>query len=331
MPLTAEQRAELIDGLISNCDCWDDDDRELLNSFKDEKLTSFTENLSSPASKDKSETLNLGDVGVDDLKAEIDRRKELVGNDEDPKPEDTTNQEKDDEWWVTNAPESVKRTFQYAHQIESDQKAALVDKLTAHITDNAERNIQRERLMTRTPDELRADLSLLPEKATTENAEAGQEENLIDRVLNSLSGAPAEKPLLPPSMNFEEGAGDSKGATVDNTEAKEWLKKAPTDVRKLIANALAVETQQKDEIIDKLVANVSDTNTRFRLREDFAKRPLQELKDMLVITGNADAKDRKPNYAGASTPGMPISNARKLTEKEKQDILPIPKMTFGAG
>ena len=36
--LTNEQREEVIEGLIANCDCWAEDDRETLNSFDDDKL-----------------------------------------------------------------------------------------------------------------------------------------------------------------------------------------------------------------------------------------------------------------------------------------------------
>lgn len=117
------------------------------------------------------------------------------------------------------------------------------------------------------------------------------------------------------TWNEEKGAWNTKapekkGEPVINKDTKppteeEWLAKAPVSVQEDLAFARNEKSKQKEEIVEKLVANVKDPEEKKRLSERFMKGKLQDLQDMVKVL----PEEKKPtsNYSGAATVG-PITN-----------------------
>lgn len=321
-----EDRTKLVDGLIANCDCWSEEDRGVLNSFTDEKLTAHMKLVVEVANKKAAgggskdpmppEDEELSDEEKKKKEAEVDNAVTLTA-----------------EEWLEQAPPEVQNTFRYAHQIETEQKDNIIGQLTSHITDNAEKKIQEERLRGRNLEDLRNDLTLLPPKpVVTEqavNTATEDDSKWLSQVVSKMGKQHEDEPLLLPTMNFDGSTEEQVGVVADssNLTAEEWLRQAqiPQGVKSVVKNAMQIDARERDEIITRLISNVEDTNQRFRMRDRLEQKSMDELQEMLALVGNSPApKTTPPNYAGASAP----ATDRRMSDEERDDILPLPTMNF---
>jgi len=337
--LTAEQRTELIEGLIANCDCWDEEDREVLNGLGDEKLNKLTENVAKSAKNAETKKNGGDDMGTvlkgmsdEELDSEMKRRssgKKATENKDAGEPGEPLTAEQ----WLNKAPDEVKNTFRYAHQIEQEQKEGIISKLVANVTDTADKRIQSERLMQRSLEDLRNDLALVPTQptenaGTTENTVEGDGKDgaWLSSMVSRLGKEPDEEPLLPPTINW--GDSESKSAPTvtaaihSSDDSEKWLASAPAGVKLILENAMKIEHRERDELVSQLVGNIEDTNHRFRMRDKLENKPLSELRDMIEMMPKTAGTPPKPNYTGAAAP---VGNT-KMSDDDKEDILPLPTM-----
>lgn len=170
MKLTAEQRKGLVDGLIANCDCkeksratvlngiWSEEDRETLEGFSDEKLTALTEQRKLLSINQKEET--PPPVKKTSKKTETESGSESVTTTNTVPTPPAEPIQMTAEQWFSQAPPEVQATLNYAGQILSKQKQALVEKIVA----NKRNTFTREYLMSKTDiDELQAIAALAQE------------------------------------------------------------------------------------------------------------------------------------------------------------------------
>lgn len=124
------KKSELVDSLIENSCCWDEDDREILSGFTNAKLEQFSDALDEQS---KMEVVyNKAVVSF----------KDVAGN------EHTFNQETKvwdsklvkltDEQWMEKAPDQVKNLMADAEKAEAKEKAEIIEKLTENVEDKDE-------------------------------------------------------------------------------------------------------------------------------------------------------------------------------------------------
>lgn len=178
-----KQKKALIDGLIANTCCWNDDeaDRKVLNEFSDEKLEKLVTNAKKAAEEvtaneaktkaavtelEKTHTLDekTGAWVVNEEGGHGDKKGgkgKKVGDD----PTKTKQLTREDV--LTN--EDIEN-LEFARAEKQRQKEVLVEQLTANVSDT-DKPEQIRRLMSRSLEDLKGDVALLPAapKKTTQN------------------------------------------------------------------------------------------------------------------------------------------------------------------
>ena len=173
MDLSKEDRKKLVDDLIANECCWEEDNRETLNSLSDKTLESL--------GKQATEIMNAAMVanaakeGFEDQQGNAHKFNTITNQwettikiEEPVKNEEKSNKEQKPqttEEWLNSAPEEVRNTLKYAKDIENKEKALLINKLTANVSDGAKATLS-ERLQSKPLDELQDLVLLVPEKET---------------------------------------------------------------------------------------------------------------------------------------------------------------------
>lgn len=163
--MNQDQRKAVIDGLITNCECWQEGDREALNKFSDDQLDRLKKQTEKAA--EVQATLNArqkeeADKAAAQKKADDEKKAaELAANSQkDPKP-------KTEEEWLKDAPESVRNTLSYARQIEEEQRQKIIGTIVANVAED-KRDAKREYLATKSLTELRELEDLMPAPAQPE-------------------------------------------------------------------------------------------------------------------------------------------------------------------
>jgi len=329
MALNDEERQILVNALISECDCWNEDDREVLNGFPDEKLQALAVHVKEVEDLKKKKK-SASDMTDDELEEEMNRRRKNAAGSA-PTKNDATPQSLED--WLAKAPADVVNAFRTAHQIEQTEKDKLISQITVNL-EGAEKAIHQDRLQRRSLTELQSDLALLPKPVDPKAAgpvPVQDNDRWMTGILNSLSrrGTEEEDLLTPPTIDWKSEAKDSisnvstVGISVNSGDEEQWIRGAPPRIRSLVENAIAVERRERDNIIDQLVANIADSSDRYRLRERLDNKSVEELRDLLEIAIQRQPTAR-PTYAGAAAPAI----NKRLTDEEREDILPLPSMSF---
>jgi len=319
--LTVDDRTQMIEDLIGNCDgCWNEDQRGILEGFSDEQLAAQHQLLENAMSaKEKKKTLE--EMSDEELENELKTRRKAA---EPAKNEFTPPANAED--WFRNAPESVQETFKVAATIEKREKDGIIDKLTANLS-GPEKSIHRERLHQRSLAELQEDLSLLPKPeptpepipATNEAPDWAKEAVAIAR-----TGPPIvdDEPLGLPTMDTGKTKSPATAVTVGNVDPT-VLSQLPAQLQEMVRNAAAIEKRQRAELIQQIVANV-EGNERYRIEDRLTSKSIDELKDLLILRGGTQPP-RKPNYRGAASP---LSNVSSTVLEDENDILPLPTMSY---
>ena len=176
-----KQKKALIDGLITNSCCWEEEDREPLNALGDDKLKRLkveadkTQELvttNGVAVKEAEEKLSkVPGIAVwnEETKVwDVKEKEEVVKNAEDKKKAEeqaAIANKALDKYKAEIAPQ-----LKFAESEMTRQKAELADRLVENVADNAAKVAHRERLMTRSLEDLRQDVSLLPQRVETQTA-----------------------------------------------------------------------------------------------------------------------------------------------------------------
>lgn len=187
MALTANQKAEKVTFIVSNCDCWKGDDgKKLLESFTDDRIEGIANGVqrSLDLDKEKKYTEKLtaaarkGFAGTDGTNytyneatgqfEPVKKPVEPVVNNTTPAPTLSDEQREDLEW---------------ARRHKTQEKAKLLHRLTANIKDEVARRAKIEKLSTRKISELEELIELLP------TDDQRTEDNVVELAMN-YSGAP---------------------------------------------------------------------------------------------------------------------------------------------
>ncbi len=139
MALTEKEKSKIIDGLVDNSCCWEEEDRKELQAMTDNQLTKTKE--MSDKEKEAEEVANAAQEGFDsDRKVWETEKLELVKN---QKADDTKNKDEKktkpmtDEEWMAQAPEGVRNTLTHAQESEQREKKALIDRITTNVENSA--------------------------------------------------------------------------------------------------------------------------------------------------------------------------------------------------
>lgn len=173
MALKDERKKELVDGLIANCDCYAEKDRETLNALDDNDLVSkHVQSLNEVEVRRNKESTAVLDKATQPIKTD---EGEFTFNSEknewsfakaEPKTEDkpVSNDDKPQttEEWLKSAPEEVRNTFNHSKAILDREKSQLIELLTANTADDKKESAQNL-LATKTIEELQILNSLLPQ------------------------------------------------------------------------------------------------------------------------------------------------------------------------
>ena len=208
-----KKKREIVDNLIANVCCWEEEDREVLNGFGDKKLEGM--HKIAEAQKQNELVVNAAKKGFTDPggnthtwneeKSEWVMKKkepkelgvELVANEKKKKEPQTA------EEWMKSAPKEIQTAVQNSMDIVEREKTILIEKLTANLEGEV-REQHSKRLQERSLEDLHSDLALLPqpqgEEATHNVSYAG-----ASTPASSASKSFDENEFLSlPVLNFEE-------------------------------------------------------------------------------------------------------------------------------
>jgi hypothetical protein len=101
---------------------------------------------------------------------------------------------------------------------------------------------------------------------------------------------------------------------------QEWMEQAPLPVRRVVANAQAIEAQEKGAIINRLVANISDEAVRKAQIERLQLRDINDLRADLALLPAQDVAVPAMNYLGMA----PAFNQSRADDVDPNDILEMP-------
>lgn len=199
--MTEPERKELVDNIITNCDCWKEDHREVLNALNDDDLKGWGQHVE----KEKQTVLvaNAARKGFEDQQGNSHVFNEKTGKwDTKPKEQDTNpgsgklldsinpdQLEEGDSFeqvlvgnvlkyrikrseakpqtaneWFKTAPAEIQSAVRNAMDIETREKFQIIEQMTANVADDSKERVVK-RLQSKPLDELR-DLSALASKET---------------------------------------------------------------------------------------------------------------------------------------------------------------------
>lgn len=182
-----DQKKTLIDDLVANCSCWSDDDREVLNSFSDEKLSKLSEHskkVRKPSETPTQPTANSKPT------------------------EEPVKKQMTDEEWFASAPAGVRAAVTNAAKIEKRERETLISKLTANSEDDKKEALVAT-LNTKSLEDLELMASLIP--AAPSSQEPNRKASWFGSVPavqtnNSKQELDEDDLLIPPTINFAESA-----------------------------------------------------------------------------------------------------------------------------
>lgn len=245
-PLDDEQRTELIDGIIENTEHWTEEDREVLNTFEDVKLTALHESAEKAAQQELiANAAREGFEGTDGSKTVFNEKtgkwqttpgkKPPVKNAKVPAKAVADEEEEDEEMmtaeeraaamakkkmpmsmneWMETAPPELQQVVRNAQRIDNRDKAQMIKVITA----NANNPFTKEQLDAMTTDQLRplAKLAGVKPAAQVHNLDVdddipeptGKRPSFLgaNPVFNQFKDEDREDTLDAPTLNFEEMA-----------------------------------------------------------------------------------------------------------------------------
>jgi len=166
-------RDAVINGLITNCDCWSEEDKEVLNGFSDDKLKALATDAAKRITAEKKVvelTSNASTMPKDDDEdEETDTKKKKKGEEKDkgkvmneagvgmgdsPKTMDE---------FFASAPPEVREVFNQAKKISDANKQRMIDRLVENAADEKKDSLKAV-YQNMSSDQLETLISALPEK-----------------------------------------------------------------------------------------------------------------------------------------------------------------------
>lgn len=171
-------REDVIDSLVSNCDCFDEEDRDTLNSFEDKKLKKLHDQLVDNAMyaddeeeedpEEEEEMMEEEEAPKKKLFMSKNKKKYASNRRNDDIAQDILNNRKKpqtaEEWFAT-APPEIQSAVRNAMTLEQQTKKGLLDQLTANVNDDQVKRVLN-RLKDKSIEELQDLVALLPPART---------------------------------------------------------------------------------------------------------------------------------------------------------------------
>jgi hypothetical protein len=172
--MTGFNRDVVINGLITNCECWTEEDKDVLNGFSDDKLKALATSESKRIAAEKKVvelTVNASTMPKDDEEEEEETDKDKkkkgekkdkgevmnnagVGMGESPKTMDE---------FFASAPPEVREVFNQAKKISDTNKQKMIDRLVENATDEKKDSLKAV-YQNMSSDQLETLIGALPEK-----------------------------------------------------------------------------------------------------------------------------------------------------------------------
>lgn len=174
--LTDEGRKKIVDGLIANECCWEEEDRETLNALNDGQL----DRVQKQNKKQEQQLVTVNSKNEEYAKALKKGLTDPGGNTHTwneekgewvmkpkEKGEETVINEPEkpltEEQYLAQAPESVREDLSFARNEKKKQKTALISQIVANVKDEQEQARLTDKFMKRSLEDLNDMVSLLPE------------------------------------------------------------------------------------------------------------------------------------------------------------------------
>jgi len=116
-----------------------------------------------------------------------------------------------------------------------------------------------------------------------------------------------------------------EGGSSKKPTAEEWLATAPPEIQGAVRNAMAVEQREKQQLIDKLTANL-EGDAKESVVENLKSESLDRLRILSALAPQQSPESPQASYAGASTPA-----ANQGCQHDKNDYLPLPVINWAEG
>lgn len=222
MALSKDQRTEMVDTLIANCEHWSDGDREILNEFDDAKLQYiYNAELDDDDGEDDDDDdvpapvgNNLSKYSDDEVEAEFMKRKKkkVTANYERPPADLIPNKPQTPDEWLQSAPSEIRSAVENAMALERDKKKELVQRLIEN-TEVAGGQLKAitNSLWQKSVAELEQLAQLLPKKETPNRVPSFFGAAGAPSTLNSLTDEDQDDFLELPTINWGEAAAEQRG------------------------------------------------------------------------------------------------------------------------
>ena len=146
MKLNDEERAEVIEDLIENSCCWDEDDREILENLDEELLIRTAQQLENDrdyedtvnelttANQQQAAVINAMPAALAAGLAKKKKPAAAAGDEEEEEEEEAPapTGNLSEEEWLEGAPQSIRDELSYARNMLADEKTQLIQKLTGN-------------------------------------------------------------------------------------------------------------------------------------------------------------------------------------------------------
>lgn len=174
-------REKVIAGIIKNCECWSEEDKDVLNGFDDAKLKAIaTGQAKAIADAQIANQVREGieleegilafnsEDGSFSFKAPEKKQGEETGEIMNGAGTEMAETPKTAEEWLAAAPLEIRQVVNFAQGVELKAKKDLVDQLVANIEDEDRRQTVGNNLMKKTTQELEEMIELIPQKKEEE-------------------------------------------------------------------------------------------------------------------------------------------------------------------
>ena len=191
---TKTAKTKLVDQVIANCDCWEDEDRHTLNRMSEKQLKTLF------VSNEDGEEDTTPPV-VEETKVEETPTPEPTPTPAPaPTEQSTANQKLSLEEWMKLAPSEVQSVVKNALDIENQERIRIVGVMTENASEDKRASL-KEILMSKTLNELRTLSALIPKDSKSQET--------VSNFFGQMGGSPEPsvvkvEPMSMPVMNWRD-------------------------------------------------------------------------------------------------------------------------------
>ena len=213
--LTAKAKKGLVDGIIANCDCWKEDDRETLNAMDDRALKGLQSGIEAEQkTKEQEAVVNAATKGFKDQDGnsytfnqetgewEAKKVEEPAGTPTNNSATDTEPKKQTAEEWYASAPPEVQEVVANAKAIQDGEKEKIISNLLGNTED--ENKDARKIYEGMSLNQLKTIAATQPKKQSTNPFSADYSGAAAPTANHGSGDLDDEDPLMPPTVNWAE-------------------------------------------------------------------------------------------------------------------------------